>query len=59
MATLANQIRSLENKNDDLQKLDYHRAESTDDENQMEYYSPKTVKTNICKFKTEMCKNYS
>ena len=35
-----------------------HKAESTDDEGSQEEV-PRTLKTNICKFKTEMCKNFS
>ena len=35
-----------------------HKAESTDDEGTQEEL-PRTLRTNICKYKTEMCKNFS
>lgn len=35
------------------------RAESTDDECPCEVGFQKTYKTNVCKYKTEMCKNFS
>ena len=35
------------------------RSDSTDDEFQIDYRTPRVVKTNICKYKTEMCKNFS
>lgn len=35
------------------------RAESTDDECSHDCSIQKIYKTNVCKYKTEMCKNYS
>ena len=35
------------------------KSDSTDDEFQVDYRTPRVVKTNLCRYKTEMCKNYS
>lgn len=35
------------------------KSDSTDDELQILNRPPKRVKTNLCKYKTEMCKNFS
>ena len=35
------------------------KSDSTDDEFQVDYRTPRVVKTNLCRYKTEMCKNFS
>lgn len=35
------------------------KSDSTDDELQIQNPAPRRLKTNLCKYKTEMCKNYS
>lgn len=59
MSSAINQLSEKEMNYQSSPKTDYQRADSTDDESNLDRFSPKIVKTNICKFKTEMCKNYS
>lgn len=44
---------------ENLSNFQLNKADSTDDECSVDSRNQRTVKTNLCKYKTQMCKNYS